>query len=298
MDAPIINPSSVARTPLWRRILDFPLVCLVLAIALFVGTTLAAEAATRIIPPLGATLEEIVSSVVTVGLFLLVYKLVIARLGRNPRDDLQVAGALPGFALGVAIGAALFALVAAAAYLAGVYRIVGWGSARDLLIQLTQMGLVAGFTEELLFRGILFRWLEAMLGSWAALVMTSALFGLAHIVNPNATWVASAAIAIEAGLMLGGAYMLARSLWLPIGLHAAWNFTEAFVFDVPVSGIDVDGLVVAQLSGPTLLSGGAFGLEASILAVLLCSLVALAFLAGAVRDGKVVRPFWRRRESD
>lgn len=298
MDAPIINPSSVARTPLWRRILDFPLVCLVLAIALFVGTTLAAEAATRIIPPLGATLEEIVSSVVTVGLFLLVYKLLIARLGRNPRDDLQVAGALPGFALGVAIGAALFALVAAAAYLAGVYRIVGWGSARDLLIQLTQMSLVAGFTEELLFRGILFRWLEAMLGSWAALVMTSALFGLAHIVNPNATWVASAAIAIEAGLMLGGAYMLARSLWLPIGLHAAWNFTEAFVFDVPVSGIDVDGLVVAQLSGPTLLSGGAFGLEASILAVLLCSLVALAFLAGAVRDGKVVRPFWRRRGSD
>ena len=110
--------------------------------------------------------------------------------------------------------------------------------------------------EELLFRGILFRWIEEFAGSWAALVMTSALFGLAHIFNPNATWFSSFAIAVEAGVVLGGAYMLTRSLWLPIGLHAAWNFTQGEVFDVPVSGSAVHGLVQARLSGPPLLSGG------------------------------------------
>ena len=76
--------------------------------------------------------------------------------------------------------------------------------------------------------------------------MTSVLFGLAHIMNPNATWFSSFAIAVEAGLLLGGAYMLTRSLWLPMGLHAAWNFTQGEIFDVPVSGIDEHGLVEAK----------------------------------------------------
>ena len=92
--------------------------------------------------------------------------------------------------------------------------------------------------EELLFRGILFRWIEEFGGSWAALMVTSVLFGLAHVINPNATWFSSFAIAVEAGVLLGGAYMLTRSLWMPMGLHAAWNFTQGDIFDVPVSGID------------------------------------------------------------
>ena len=101
----------------------------------------------------------------------------------------------------------------------------------------------------MLFRGILFRWIEEFGGSWVALAVTSLLFGFGHIVNPNATALSSFAIALEAGLLLGGAYMLTRNLWLAIGLHAAWNFTQGFVFDVPVSGIDQNGLVEAQIVG-------------------------------------------------
>ena len=90
--------------------------------------------------------------------------------------------------------------------------------------------------EELLFRGILFRWLEEFGGSWLALLLTSALFGAAHLGNPNATAFSAFCIAVEAGVLLGAAYMLTRSLWLPMGLHAAWNFTQGEIFDVPVSG--------------------------------------------------------------
>ncbi|MEA3079639.1 MAG: protease family protein, partial [Sphingomonadales bacterium] len=129
-----------------------------------------------------------------------------------------------------------------------------------------------------------------------ALVVTSALFGLIHITNPNATWFSSFAIMVEAGMLIGGAYLLARNLWVPMGLHAAWNFTQGFIFDVPVSGNDMHGLVQAKLSGPMLLSGGAFGLEASIIGVVLSIPLGLVLIGLAARRGRLVQPMWARRE--
>ena len=65
--------------------------------------------------------------------------------------------------------------------------------------------------------------------------------------------------------------LLTRSLWFPIGWHAAWNFAQFFVVGLPNSGISVADmeltgatLLVSQPSGPTLLTGGGFGMEASL----------------------------------
>ena len=93
-----------------------------------------------------------------------------------------------------------------------------------------------GITEEMLFRGILFRWLEEFGGSWLALLLTSAFFGARISETQTRPGSRAVGIAFEAGVMLGAAYMLTRSLWLPMGLHAAWNFTQGEVFDIPVSG--------------------------------------------------------------
>jgi hypothetical protein len=157
------------------------------------------------------------------------------------------------------------------------------------------IAIMPAFTEELLFRGILFRWIEEFGGSWVALIVTSALFGAAHIFNPNATWFSSFTIAVEAGVLLGAAYMLTRSLWMPMGLHAAWNFTQGFIFDVPVSGLDQHGLVEAKLSGPDLLSGGTFGLEASIIALAIATAAGVWMLVLAVKRGELMQPWWVRR---
>jgi hypothetical protein len=127
------------------------------------------------------------------------------------------------------------------------------------------------------------------------LLVTALLFGLAHRANPNATWFSSFAIAVEAGILLGGAYMLTRSLWLPIGLHAAWNFAEGYIFDVPVSGLPEQGLVTAKLSGPVLLSGGDFGLEASVIAVVIAGSAGAWFVWTAARRGQLVQPLWVRK---
>jgi hypothetical protein len=89
--------------------------------------------------------------------------------------------------------------------------------------------------------------------------------------------------------------MLTRSLWMPIGLHAAWNFVQGAIFDVPVSGLDEQGLVEARLSGPELLSGGAFGLEASVIAMVIATAAGVLLVLMAVKKGELMQPHWVRR---
>jgi membrane protease YdiL (CAAX protease family) len=285
--------TNSARLPLWRQIVNYPLVALLIAVALFVAASALAMIIGKPLQPMPQVERTVLRAIIGIVLVVGVYKLVIAKLGEQPRDDLRVnreAGRNLG--LGLATGFAIMAIAVGIAAVLGVYRIVGPGDTSRLVLELVTVAILPGIMEELLFRGILFRWIEDFGGSWAALFVTSALFGLAHIMNPNATWFSSFAIAVEAGVLLGGAYMLTRSLWFPMGLHAAWNFTQGEIFDVPVSGIDEHGLVQAQLSGPTLLSGGNFGLEASIIALVLATAVGVWLVWLAVKRGNVVRPHW------
>ena len=294
----VIEQQAQAAKPMWRKIVDFPLVAMCIAVALLAGTVWLAGKGIRQVPHWGIpdASRQMIAGLVVVGIVIAVYKLAISKLGEQPRDDLRREHGARDLALGLGGGALLFSLVTLVAALIGVYAIVGLGDARSILYVLVMFGIIPGVTEELLFRGILFRHLEDFGGSWFALALTSALFGVAHIFNPNATYFSSFAIAVEAGIMLGGAYMLTRSLWAPIGLHAAWNFTQGEIFDVPVSGIDGTGLVEARLSGPELLSGGAFGLEASVIALVIATGAGVWMVVRAARAGHLVRPWWVRRK--
>jgi membrane protease YdiL (CAAX protease family) len=292
----IIEARSPDR-PLWRRILDFPLVALLIGVVVFACIVAVGVLFQKNHPPMPKLEFTALFSGLNVVLCFAAYKLVLRHLGEHPRDDLRFRGAVKQLGFGLLIGAALFSAVVGVAALIGSYRIVACCSTKQILIVLFDAGIMAAVLEELLFRGILFRWIEDFGGSWAALVVTSALFGLAHLGNPGATWFSSFCIAMEAGVLLGGAYMLTRSLWMPIGLHAAWNFAEGYIFDVPVSGQPEQGLVTAKLSGPQLLSGGPFGLEASLIAVVLATAVGVWLIVLAVRRGEVVQPWWVRRRA-
>ena len=282
--------------PLWRKVWEFPLVAMVVAVLLVVlcAGIVGVFQAQVLIPSMPGDWANIVSTLLLVALCLVVYKLAIRKLGRKKHDDLHFDGALRDTALGFAGGAALITLCVGLAALAGVYTISGRGGASDLVMIIFLTGIYAGFFEELLLRGIIFRWLEEMLGSWMALALSSLLFGFLHAWNDNATFFSSLAIAIEAGILLGAAYMLTRSLWLAIGLHAGWNVVQGF-WDVPISGNDVDGLVEAQLQGPPLLAGGGFGLEATIFALVVATGAGIWMLVKANRAGKIVTPMWSRK---
>jgi uncharacterized protein len=141
---------------------------------------------------------------------------------------------------------------------------------------------------------VIFRIVEEGLGTWWALLISALFFGGAHIFNPGATLWSSAAIAIEAGLLLAMIYHVTRSLWACIGLHAGWNIMQGTVYGIPVSGGASKGWLISNRTGPDWLSGGVFGAEASVVALLACSLVTLALLVVALRRSSIVPPRWWR----
>lgn len=289
----------------------FPLVSLVIAAVALAAATLLTEALMGLAIGLTGHLPKtptedqlaalltgpylIPSTILEIVFSVLAYKLVVRRLGEWPRDDFRIAGAARDGAHGVFAGFLIFSLIVGVAAVLGVYHIVAGGTWSSFLTILFSMGIGPGFREELWFRGILFRFTEEFGGSWFALIVTSALFGLSHLGNHDATWVSTLFIAVEAGLVLGALYMLTRNLWMCMGFHAAWNVTQGFIWDVPVSGFQVHGLVTARLEGPALLSGGQFGLEASPIALVCATALGLFYLKKAVDRGQVEQPWWVRR---
>lgn len=233
-------------------------------------------------------LLTLVTGVAAALLMLLTYRWVVRRTELRPPHELGRAGAGPDLGQGLGIGVLLFAAVIGIIALAGGYRVEGWGAPA---VAVGYLGITAAVvaTEELIFRGIVQRLLEERVGTWVALAATAVLFGAIHLVNPNATLWGVVAIAIEAGGMLGAAYVLTRTLWLPMGLHFGWNIAAGAIFGTEVSGSDTpQGLLEGVTSGPVLLTGGAFGPEGSIVAVIACSVVTAVLLLIAHRRGRIV----------
>ncbi|MER5449042.1 CPBP family intramembrane glutamic endopeptidase [Streptomyces sp. NPDC002764] len=224
----------------------------------------------------------------TAVLSVFVYRWVVGRTEGRPVTELAREGARGSLYRGTVLGVALFGCVIANIALLGDYDVHGFGSLTGA-IGLVGFMAAAAVTEELMFRGLLFRLVERGLGTYAALALSSVLFGAMHLFNEHATLLGAVAIAIEAGGMLGAAYAATRSLWLPIGLHFGWNFAESGIFGTEVSGNGTThGLLDASTSGSTLITGGEFGPEASLYSMLFGVLVTIVLLRLARRRGNLV----------
>lgn len=224
----------------------------------------------------------------TAVLAVLVYAWVVRRTEHRAPVEVALGGAAPAIGWGTLIGVALFGLVIASLASLGSYTVHGPGTATGAVGLLGFMA-TAAVTEELMFRGVLFRIVEGWTGTWIALTLTGLLFGLLHLVNPHATLWGALAIAIEAGGMLTAAYVATRTLWVPIGLHLGWNVAASAVFSTEVSGNNTpQGLLDATTSGPVLVTGGDFGPEGSLFSLVFCVLVAAVFMRLAYRRGQVV----------
>ncbi|MBT3153381.1 CPBP family intramembrane metalloprotease [Streptomyces sp. CHD11] len=224
----------------------------------------------------------------TVAAALFVYAWVVRRTERRTVTELAREGAVTATGRGLLIGVAMFGAVIANIALLGHYETDGLGSVTGA-VGLAGFMAAAAVTEELLFRGVLFRVIEERAGTWIALAPTSVLFGLWHMANPDATLWGAVVITLGAGTMLAAAYAATRSLWVPIGVHFGWNYAASGIFSTEVSGNDTQqGLLDASTSGPTLISGGDFGPEASGYALLFGVLLTIAFLWLARRRGNLV----------
>lgn len=230
----------------------------------------------------------LIAGVVTGGLALAAYVGLVRYLEGRRAQELALVRGKQAVSRGFILGLGLFTVTIALVAMVGGYHIHGWGSISGSLTTLGLMSCVA-VTEELAFRGALFRVLEERTGTWGALAVSGLVFGCIHLVNKNATVWGALAIAIEAGLMFGAIYAATRSLWLPIGLHLGWNWAEEGIFGTTVSGSGTGsgGLLHASVSGPQALTGSEFGPEASIFAILVCLVPTVLFLIAAKRRNRI-----------
>lgn len=139
--------------------------------------------------------------------------------------------------------------------------------------------LLVAVTEELMFRGyVLGRLLRTRMNKFLALFLSSFLFACLHLMNPNVAFLPMLNL-ILAGLLLGATYIYTRNLWFPISLHLFWNWLQGPVLGYEVSGNKFgESLLKLHLSDSTLLNGGAFGFEGS----LLCTVLTVVLTVGII----------------
>ena len=216
---------------------------------------------------------------------------VLVRLGeRRPPSELAPTAAPIGILAGLATGVAMFSAVMAIMVASGFYDITYHGSAS--VWRGVGLAIESGVLEEVIVRGVVLRLVWRAFGPLAAFVASSLLFGVGHIANPGATLFTTACVAIEAGIMLGSFYALTGRLWVSIGVHAGWNFTQGYLFGARVSGGDFGDSIAtstARSDIPNWLTGGAFGPEASVPAFAICTIVGIAVLWAAWRQGRFTK---------
>ena len=204
-----------------------------------------------------------------------------------------------GLAIGLACGAAAFLVCCGAIALAGGYQwsVVEQPDLGAIAVTILGAGISAGIGEELLYRGIVYRMMEQMFGTWAAIVGSGLVFGIMHMTNPGATLWGGISVALVGGMLLGTLYALTRSLWVAIGYHAAWNVVQGPLLGIPVSGNELPAFLQVTVTGPDWLTGGLFGAESSGVTVGMISALTIVLGMMLARRGRerVVAPIWSAR---
>ncbi len=177
--------------------------------------------------------------------------------------------------------------------LLGYYEIKEFNSYSNLVFMFFDQ-LHTGFIEELIFRVILFKLTEELFGTWTAMAIQGVLFGFAHSGNPNASIYSTLAIIFAFTIFFGAGYMLTRRLWFIMGFHWSWNFSQAGIFGMENSGVEMPNFIEPAVSGPEWLTGGAWGLELSVLSMVILFSISLYFVKLARERNQFIKPIWQR----
>lgn len=276
--------NTLSMTPnkptLASRLMAHPLVRIVLGIVLtFAAVPLTMIIASKLVDkPYRIMWPQLVAAV----LVWFGYRFYVRRIEKRQPTELATPGMARELGSGLLLGAALVALSFAVLAALGVYEFNGVNALSImLLVPLAELVLV-GMAEEMMFRGVIFGVTERALGAKLAVVISAAVFSLAHLPNDGVSILAVAALAAY-GVLQAALYMTTRRLWVCIGTHVAWNYCVSQVFSSTVSGhAATDGLLRGQLVGDAWLTGGVFGVEGSLITFVLISAAAAFFLRRAI----------------
>lgn len=267
------------------RILHFPLTKILLATLVAVASAGLMLTLSKAIADKDARLiwPEIASAIAV----LVSYWAYVRYVEKRPVAELSRRRAMPEVAAGLLIGAMMVAAEIGILYALGYYEMTGINAWSMKLTQPLAVMIFIGVIEEVIGRGVIFRITEESLGSWPAIAISALIFGLAHLPGEGAG-VLAIGNTVVAGAFFAAAYMLTRRLWLCIGIHVAWNYTLGSIFSIAVSGNASTGLLIGKLTGPEWITGGGYGLEASVLTLVTLVAVGGWFFWLAHRRGHFV----------
>jgi CAAX protease family protein len=286
---------TCSKRGMMNKVLQFPLVRIIVAV-LFVGigilvgqTVLNLLRSAFLITNIG--LANLLAFILITPIIYFAYWMYVRYLEKRKLFELGLSNALQEFGLGSLIGFDLFAFGIGILWLFGFYRVIGFELVWISLISALVGALVSAFVQELIFRGIIYRIVEEWLGARWAVAISMLLFGLIHLTSSGATIFSALAVALQAGILLAAAYALTHRLWMALGIHMAWDFANDGIFGVGVAGQTgqpIQGLLQARLSGPDLLTGGSFGVEASVITLVIVLMVGILMLWRAYQQGPFV----------
>jgi len=271
-----------------KKVIHFPLIKIVLGISICLGVLIGIQ--NLISKPLvnsliaskaiGDTIVNYVSVIVllfTYYYFFKVYeKREIKELSKTNLKTELFGGFLFGFLV--------LSLVILTLYVLGYYTVDGISGFSYLLSPFSFL-VIAALIEEVFFRLIIYRIIEKWLGTYLALLIISIIFTVPHLLNDNVT-LFSVLLLLTFGFAHSIMYTYTKRLWLPFAFHLGWNFAQPF-YGSNLSGTEEQHIINSNFDGPILLIGSDFGIEDSILSIVLLLVVCAIFLKWSIRKNKI-----------
>jgi len=227
--------------------------------------------------------------------FLAAYGLYTRFIEKRKAFEISLKLCWKEFGKGFFISLVLVGVAVALLGVIGSYRIADLNPDKKVVIDLFMKFMIGALLEEIIFRLIIFRLTEELLGTWIALIIQAVLFGFAHMANDNSTLFTSFSVIIVGGIIYTGAFIYTRRIWLALGLHAGWNYFQSGIFGMPNSGTAYKGLIFPDIQGKEWITGGSWGIEASYIAILVVLIAGVYFIIKAKNANQIVLPVWIRK---
>jgi uncharacterized protein len=187
---------------------------------------------------------------------------------------------------GFALGFLLVSVVIGVLFGLGYYSVISISSASYMLAPFSLL-VLAAIIEDLFIRGLILRTMENWIGTYLGLLVVT-VTEAQHVFNPNSNFISFIGDLVW-GFSLATLYIFSKRVWLPFFFHLGWNFAQPF-YGSNLSGLDDMGRVIqAKFEGPHLLTGGVYGIEASLISIPLLLAIGILFLYLSIRRDKIVK---------
>lgn len=291
VQAPPYPPARKPLLPVWARVTLYVIACLLVMSAFSMVFYFLVSHIPDIAPSAVGRINFYIYPVISVTVVTLCAWLFLKYIDRQPFSvlGLSIKGRFSDCIAGVLFAVALYIVGFGIVWGTGAVSIGSVNVNIPVLIGTFLFFFVAAAMEEIMIRGYILGRLMTVTNKFVALAISSAIFSVMHLGNPNIGALPLINLFL-AGLLLGAAYLYTKNLWFPIMLHVAWNWIQGPVLGFEVSGSSIfPTMLTLNLPENNIINGGSFGFEGSIVCTAICLLGTLAIIAWYERENRKLK---------